>query len=150
MKILVLNGPNLNMLGQREPDKYGKGTLTELENYLKQRFSDHTFEFFQSNQEGAIVEKIQQLSESTDIDGLVGNFAAYTHTSVAIRDALQLLTVPKVEVHLTNIHARESFRHRSLTAGACDGVIAGFGFQSYVMGVEALEGLSADRKGEEG
>lgn len=141
MNIFILNGPNLNKLGSREPEKYGTGSLSDLEQYLKERFPAHAFEFFQSNFEGAIVEAIHKLADQQDIDGLIGNFAAYTHTSVAIRDALQLLQVPKIEVHLTNIHARESFRHRSLTAGACNGVIAGFGFQSYALAVTALEGL---------
>lgn len=145
MKIFVLNGPNLNRLGSREPEKYGTETLPDLENYLKERFSMHAFEFFQSNSEGAIIDTIQKLAEDSDFDGLIGNFAAFTHTSVAIRDALQLLSIPKVEVHLTNIHAREEFRHQSLTAGACDGVVAGFGFQSYVLGVKALEGLTSER-----
>lgn len=139
MKLLVINGPNLDMLGKREPEKYGHKTLDSLKDLLKKAYPKHQFLFFQSNHEGAIIEKIHELVNDSDFDGVVGNFAGFTHTSVAIRDALHMLKIPKIEVHITNIHAREEFRHTSLTAGACTGVIAGLGFNSYVLAVKALE-----------
>jgi len=140
MNIFVLNGPNLNMLGKRDPDQYGSETWEEIEQLLKDRFPDHSFTFFQSNLEGELVEVIQSLSEGT-YDGVVANFGGYSHTSVAIRDALELVTIPVVEVHLSNIYAREDFRQRSLTGAVSRGVISGFGKHSYLLGVRALEQL---------
>ncbi len=139
MKILVINGVNMNMLGTREPEKYGTLTLKELEKELYA----YSFELgidietFQSNHEGEIVEKIQQAKNSAD--GIVINAAAYTHTSVAIRDAISAVNLPTVEVHMTNIHAREEFRQKSLIAGVCIGQISGLGIHSYKL---ALKGLS--------
>lgn len=138
MNILVLNGPNLNMLGKRNPDQYGSDTWEEIEQLLKDRFPDHTFTFFQSNLEGELVNVIQSLSEE-GYDGVVANFGGYSHTSVAVRDALELVTIPVVEVHLSNIYAREEFRHRSLTGAVSNGIITGFGKNSYLLGVRALE-----------
>ena len=132
MKILLINGPNLQLLGVREPGIYGGDTLPEI--VARVRLTD-----FQSNHEGAIVDRIG----SARADGFVGiimNPAAYTHTSVAIRDALAAVKLPAVEVHLSNIHAREEFRHTSLTAPMCIGVVAGFGADSYLL---ALRGLIA-------
>ncbi|HKJ33192.1 MAG TPA: type II 3-dehydroquinate dehydratase [Balneolales bacterium] len=146
MNLLVINGPNLNMLGKREPEKYGNKTLGSLEELLKETYPDYHFTFFQSNREGDIIEKIHTLVNESDFDGVIGNFAGFTHTSVAIRDALHMLKIPKIEVHITNIHAREEFRHTSLTAGACDGVIAGLGFNSYVLAVKAIEFKTAETK----
>ncbi|MFH5830896.1 type II 3-dehydroquinate dehydratase [Halalkalibaculum sp. DA3122] len=140
MKLFILNGPNLNMLGSRDPEQYGASTLKEIETMLVERFPEHELTFFQSNGEGAIVSAIQELV-SGDHEGLVANFGAYTHTSVAIRDALELLTIPVVEVHLSNIHAREAFRHKTLTGAVSTGIIAGFGKQSYVLGIQAVEQL---------
>jgi len=145
MNILVINGPNLDMLGKREPEKYGDQTLESLEELLRNTYPDHSFTFFQSNHEGAIIEEIHKFVTYSDIDGAMANFGGFTHTSVAIRDALHMLNIPKVEIHITNIHAREAFRHKSITAGACNGVIAGFGFNSYILGVKALELLHKDQ-----
>lgn len=138
MKILVLNGPNLNMLGTREPDKYGNDTLENIENFVKDEAQKLgvNVDFYQSNIEGELVTKIQQAKGV--YDGLVINPAAYTHTSVAIRDALLAVELPAVEIHLSNIHKREEFRHTSLTAPACIGQITGFGKNSYKLGLNAL------------
>jgi len=140
MKILVLNGPNLNLLGKREPGIYGSQTLADMMNRLQDygRTKEVSVDWHQTNEEGSLVSRI---GESQGIyDGLILNPAAYTHTSVAIRDALQAVTVPCVEVHLSNIQAREGFRHTSLTAAACIGQIAGFGAGSYLLALDALLG----------
>ncbi len=139
MKILVLNGPNLNMLGTREPDKYGNQTLADIEALIREEASKLNIEvdFYQSNIEGELVSKIQ---ESKNIyNGIVMNPAAYTHTSVAIRDALLAVQIPTVEIHLSNIHTREDFRKISLTAPACIGQITGFGAYSYILGLNAIK-----------
>lgn len=141
MKIFVFNGPNLNMLGRRDAAHYGSDTLDDIERLLRETFPEHELKFFQSNVEGELVEAIQRLTES-DCEGLLANFGGYSHTSVAIRDSLELLEIPVVEVHLSNIHAREEFREHSLTGELAAGVIAGFGRQSYVLGVRALQGLA--------
>jgi 3-dehydroquinate dehydratase-2 len=140
MKILVLNGPNLNLLGNREPGVYGSDKLADIMAQVVSRGRELgvEVEWFQSNDEGALVGRVGE--SSGKYDGLVLNAAAYTHTSVALRDALQAVGVPAVEVHLSNIHAREEFRHKSLTAPACIGQISGFGAASYVLGLEALVG----------
>lgn len=138
MKILIINGVNMNMLGIREPEKYGTTTLKDLEKELY-AFSFELgidIETFQSNFEGEIVEKIQQAKDN--FNGIVINAAAYTHTSVAIRDALAAVNLPTVEVHMTNIHAREDFRHKSLIAPICKGQISGFGTESYKLALRAL------------
>lgn len=140
MKISILNGPNLNMLGKRDPDHYGSDTLEDIEKLLINSFPDHEMVFFQSNLEGDLVEVIQSLMDS-DFDGVIVNFGGYSHTSVAIRDALELLEIPIVEVHLSNIHAREEFREKTLTGAVANGIITGFGKQSYVLGVHAMEKL---------
>lgn len=142
MNITVINGPNLNMLGRREAGHYGTGTLAELESGLRTNHPGVSFTFFQSNNEGDLIDYIQALtSENSTTDAVIANFGGYTHTSVAIRDALAILDIPVIEVHLSNIHARESFRHQSLTAGAADGIIAGFGFLSYELAVDAARAL---------
>jgi len=140
MKLIVLNGPNLNMLGRRDAEQYGSETLEEIEQLLIDRFPDHDFTFVQSNLEGELVEEIQTLADGA-YDGLIANFGGYTHSSVAIRDALDLLDIPVVEVHLSNIHAREEFRRQSLTGAVSSGIITGFGKHSYVLGVYAMEEL---------
>lgn len=138
MKILVINGVNMNMLGIREPEKYGTMTLKDLEKELYA----YSFELgvdietFQSNHEGEIVEKIH--SAYNNFDGIVINPAAFTHTSVAIRDAIAAVNIPTVEVHMTNIHAREDFRHNSLTAPVCVAQISGFGADCYKLGLRGL------------
>ena len=128
------------MLGRRDPEQYGSSTLEDIEKLLIETFPDHEMAFFQSNLEGELVEAIQSLVES-DFDGVVVNFGGYSHTSVAIRDALDLLEIPIVEVHLSNIHAREDFREKTLTGAIADGIITGFGNQSYVLGIHAMEKL---------
>lgn len=143
MKLTILNGPNLNMLGTRDPEQYGTDTLEDIENLLRDSFPDHELVFFQSNLEGELVETIQSLMDG-DSDGLIANFGGYSHSSVAIRDALELISIPIVEVHLSNIHAREEFREQTLTGAVSDGIITGLGKQSYVLGVEAVEGLIGD------
>ena len=142
MKLLVLNGPNLNYLGKRDPEQYGSDTLSDIEKTLQDRYSDIDFIFIQSNHEGDLIEAIHSAKSGT-IDGLVANWGGFTHSSVAIHDALELIDIPKVEVHLSNIHAREEFRERSITGRAMDGIITGFGINSYLLGVEAVQQLSA-------
>jgi len=136
MKILVLNGPNLNLLGKRDPAVYGSETLTDIENRLNEQFPDIKFEFLQSNHEGKLIDAIHEAKDGS-VDALIANWGGFTHSSVAIHDALELLEIPKVEVHLSNIHAREEFRERSITGKAMDGIITGFGVDSYLLGVEA-------------
>ena len=137
MNILVLNGPNLNLLDKRSKDQYGEISITEIEATLKKEFNAHQFEFFQSNHEGELIEKIQSASKS--FDGLIINPCGYSHTSVSIRDALEICTIPKIEVHLSNLAFRESFRHTMLTASKCDGYISGFREKSYLAAVYLLE-----------
>lgn len=144
MKISVLNGPNLNMLGKRDPEQYGSDKLEDIEQLLIDSFPAHEITFFQSNLEGELVEAIQSLMDS-NFDGVIVNFGGFSHTSVAIRDALELIDIPIVEVHLSNIHAREEFRERTLTGAVADGIITGFGKQSYLLGVHALEKLIASK-----
>lgn len=142
MKILIINGPNLNLLGTRDTSVYGAGTLEELNNWLTESFSEHELTFFQSNVEGELINRLQQaMTDGTE--GIVGNFAAYTHTSVALRDALEPIKIPTVEVHISNIHAREEFREQSLTGAVVNGIITGFGKHSYVLGIQAVEHLSS-------
>lgn len=138
MKILVINGPNLNMLGQREPEVYGNRGLKEINETLLNAAAcdDATLEFFQSNSEGAIVDRIHAAFGT--VDGIIINPAAYTHTSVAIRDAISAVAIPTVEVHLSNVYARESFRHKSFIAPVVVGQIAGFGEYGYELAVKAL------------
>jgi len=140
-KVLVIHGPNLNMLGQREPEIYGDQSLEDINAQLNE-LSDGLgleIETFQSNHEGEIVSKIQQTLGSCD--GILINPAAYTHTSIAIRDALSLLNIPVVEIHLSNIYKREPFRHNSLIADIAAARISGFGAQGYLLGLEGLAGL---------
>jgi 3-dehydroquinate dehydratase-2 len=139
-KIQIINGPNINLLGKREPDIYGNLTMDsmnkDLENYAKDK--NIKIDFYQSNVEGELVNKIQECS---NVDGLIINAAAFTHTSVAILDAIKTLSIPVIEVHISNIYKREEFRHKSLISQAVNGVICGFGVNSYKLGINALENI---------
>jgi 3-dehydroquinate dehydratase-2 len=138
MKILFLNGPNLNLLGQRQPEIYGRTTLGDIEAKVRAkaaRVSGVEVDFRQSNHEGELVTWIQQARGNTSV--IVINAAAYTHTSIALRDAITAAEVPTIEIHLSNIHAREEFRHHSMIAAVCRGQIAGFGADSYYLAFEA-------------
>ena len=141
MKVLVLNGPNINMLGIREPEIYGRATYDDLVALIAARAGELgvEVEFFQSNHEGALMDKILEALDR--FDGIVINAGAYTHYSYAIRDAISSVHKPCVEVHMSNIHAREPFRHESVIAPVCVGQICGFGWRSYLLGVEAVEAL---------
>lgn len=143
MKILVLNGPNLNLLGERDATTYGTNTLSDIQKKLTSTYPDIDFSFLQSNHEGELIDAIHK-ARIGEIDGLVANWGGFTHTSVAIRDALELLDIPKVEVHLSNIHGREEFRERSVTGKMMSGIITGFGHYSYILGIEAVKHLSSN------
>lgn len=134
MRIAVVNGPNLNLLGTREPNTYGSATLADLEQGLRSRFPAVELAFFQSNHEGELLDYLHR----TGHDGIVLNAAAYTHTSIALRDAIAAIKAPVVEVHLSNVHAREQFRHHSMISAVCMGVISGFGMIGYELAVRAL------------
>ncbi len=138
MKILVLNGPNLNKLGERDSSQYGKLTLEDIELKLKEEYSNDSFSFHQTNIEGELVELIQN---SSSFDGIIINPGGYTHTSVAIKDALELIQVPKIEVHLSNLSAREEFRQNQITTQSCNGYISGLREHGYLGAVYLLKKL---------
>ena len=137
MKILIINGPNLNLLGTREPQHYGTGTMDGALDALKSQYPRVEFDYYQSNVEGLLIDRLHKTLEEP-CAGAVLNAGGYTHTSVALRDAIAAIKVPVVEVHISNVHSREEFRHRSLISAVCKGVICGFGLDSYRLGVEAL------------
>lgn len=147
MNIVIINGPNLNFLGIREPDIYGSQTWEEMEKKVQNYASNHDLKcaFFQSNSEGAIIDRIQQ-AYADRVDGIIINPAAYTHYSYAIHDAIKAVNIPAVEVHLSAIQARESFRKESVIAPACIGQISGFGEEGYILALHALKELNERSK----
>ena len=140
-KILVINGPNLNLLGNREDDIYGKDSLDKIKSDCEKKGIEKKLEiiFFQSNNEGEIIDKIHEINDN--FDGLIINPAAFTHSSIAILDSLRAINKPKIEIHLSNIYAREEYRKKSITSEGVDGLICGFGGNSYLLGIEAITKL---------
>ncbi|MDG1804891.1 type II 3-dehydroquinate dehydratase [Flavicella sp.] len=136
MKILILNGPNLNLLGKREPEIYGSDSFEDYLVGLKEKFSTIKLEYFQSNHEGALIDKLHEVGFS--YDGVVFNAGAYTHTSVGLADAVSGITTQVVEVHISNVHQREEFRHKSYLSPVCKGVVLGFGLKSYDLAIESF------------
>ncbi|MDA9338236.1 type II 3-dehydroquinate dehydratase [Flavobacteriaceae bacterium] len=136
MKIIIINGPNLNLLGKREPNVYGTNSFEDYFESLQHRYSTIDFFYFQSNIEGEIIDKLHEVG--FNYDGIILNAAAYTHTSVGIGDAVKAIETPVVEVHISNVHAREEFRHQSFIAANAKGVIVGFGLKSYEMAVQSF------------
>ena len=134
MKIQIINGPNLNLLGTREKSIYGDQTFESFLELLKKRFPNHTLDYFQSNVEGEIINKLHEVGFS--YDGIILNAGAYTHTSIAIHDAVGSITTKVAEVHISNLHAREEFRHKSLITSKCIGLITGFGLEGYAMAIQ--------------
>lgn len=137
-RILIINGPNLNLLGRREPGIYGNCSMESYLETLRSRYPNHSIEYFQSNHEGEIIDKLHEVGFDNDMEGIVLNAGAYTHTSLAIADAIAAINVPVVEVHISNVHAREEVRHHSMISRVCRGVIAGFGMNSYQLGIDAI------------
>ncbi|TAL61769.1 MAG: type II 3-dehydroquinate dehydratase [Bacteroidetes bacterium] len=139
MKLMIINGPNLNLLGVREPSVYGNQSFADYLETLKKKFSSVQIDYFQSNVEGEIINKLYEVGFS--YDGIILNAGGYTHTSVAIADAISAIKTPVIEVHVSNIYAREEFRHNSLIAGKCKGSISGFGLDSYKLAVENFSAI---------
>lgn len=137
-KVLIMNGPNLNLLGVREPDIYGSTNMDDCIAQLRSEFPDVEIDYYQSNHEGDLIDKLHKVGFDAEMKGIVLNAGAYTHTSLAIADAIKAIAVPVVEVHISNISSREEIRHRSLLTPACKGIIAGFGMDSYRLGVLSL------------
>ncbi|MCM1094358.1 MAG: type II 3-dehydroquinate dehydratase [Lachnospiraceae bacterium] len=136
-KISIINGPNLNLLGVREPGIYGNSSFDKCLATLASRYPDVEISYFQSNSEGAIIDELHRVGFG-EVDGIILNAGAYTHTSLAIADAISAIKTPVIEVHISNVHAREEIRHRSMISGVCRGVIAGFGLDSYRLALEAF------------
>ena len=134
MEILIINGPNLNLLGKREPDVYGNASFETFFSHLKQKYTGCGLFYYQSNHEGDLIDKIHEVGFS--YDGIILNAGAYTHTSIALLDAIKAVTTPVIEVHISNIHTREEFRHRSVIAPACKGSIVGLGLLSYELALD--------------
>lgn len=141
MKILIINGPNINLLGKREPSIYGSVSFDDYLAQLRKRYPDVQIDYFQSNVEGFLIDRIQQ--DGFEADGIILNAGAYTHTSIALQDAIRAVPAPVIEVHISNVHTREEFRHESMISCACRGVICGFGLDSYRLALEALKELKA-------
>jgi 3-dehydroquinate dehydratase-2 len=135
-RIQIINGPNLNLVGRREPEIYGSVGFDSYLERLRSIFPDCEIQYFQSNSEGALIDKIQEVGFT--VNGIVLNAGGYTHTSVALRDAIKSVDAPVIEVHISNVHAREEFRHQSLISAVCKGIVAGFGLDSYRLAMEAL------------
>jgi 3-dehydroquinate dehydratase-2 len=138
MKIQIINGPNLNLLGQREPGIYGSESFESCLADLRQRYPDVQIDYYQSNVEGELINQMQRAGFFEGYDGIVLNAGAYTHTSIALHDCIRSLKCPVIEVHISNVHRREEFRHHSTISAACQGVICGFGLDSYRLAIEAL------------
>lgn len=136
MKIMIINGPNLNLLGVREPGIYGKESMESYLPSLRKRYADVDINYFQSNVEGVLIDKMQEVGFS--YDGIVLNAGAYTHTSIALLDCIRSLRCPVVEVHISNVHKREEYRHHSMISAGCLGVICGFGLESYDLAIRGL------------
>ncbi len=136
MRIQIINGPNINLLGKREPEIYGNTTFEDYLSELRKQYPDILIDYYQSNVEGLMIDKIQEVG--FDYDGIILNAGAYTHTSIALQDAIRSIVAPVIEVHISNVHKRESFRHVSMISCACLGVICGFGLNSYKLALEAL------------
>ncbi len=136
MKLHIINGPNLNLLGKREPETYGKQSFEEYFEKLKTRFPEVELHYFQSNVEGELINKLHQVGFT--FDGIILNAGAYTHTSIALHDAIAAITTPVIEVHISNVYAREEFRHKSLITSKCIGLITGFGMDGYAMAIQHL------------
>ena len=142
MRIQIINGPNINLLGKREPSIYGSVTFEDYLTGLRETYKDIEINYFQSNIEGEMIDSIQQTG--FEADGIILNAGAYTHTSIALQDAIRSVTAPVIEVHISNVHSREAFRHVSMIACACKGVICGFGLDSYRLALEALKGCAGE------
>lgn len=138
MKVQIINGPNLNLLGSREPDIYGQTAFDTFFNDLQSQYPMVELSYYQSNIEGELIDKMQEVGFT--YDGIILNAGAYTHTSIALLDCIRSLTTPVVEVHISNVHAREEFRHKSMISSACRGVIMGFGLNSYRLALEGIVG----------
>ena len=137
MKIQIINGPNLNLLGVREPGIYGSESFEVFLPKLQERYPDIEIDYYQSNVEGELINKMQEVGFTCD--GIVLNAGAYTHTSIALHDCIRSLRCPVIEVHISNVHQREEFRHKSMISAACKGVICGFGLDSYRLAIEAIK-----------
>lgn len=136
MKIQIINGPNINLLGKREPSIYGAVSFDDYLLQLREKYPEIEIAYYQSNVEGEMINKLHEVGFSCD--GIILNAGAYTHTSIALQDAIRAITAPVIEVHISNVHSREEFRHKSMISCACMGVICGFGLDSYRLGIEAL------------
>ena len=136
MKVIIINGPNLNLLGKREPSIYGNESFEAYLSMLRSEFSDISIDYYQSNVEGELIDKLHEVGFT--YDGIIFNAGGYTHTSVAIADAVEAIQIPVIEVHISNVYSREEYRHISLMAKNCKGVIAGFGLKSYDLAVKSF------------
>ena len=141
MRILIINGPNINLLGKREPSIYGSVSFDDYLEELRRCYPEVQIDYYQSNVEGFLIDKIQEAG--FEADGIILNAGAYTHTSIALQDAIRAVPAPVIEVHISNVHTREEFRHKSMISCACRGVICGFGLDSYRLALEALKKLKA-------